>query len=68
MPRTNFPCLWLACQQHFEDPEDLFIHLSDDHVGRKATNNLCLQCQWNGGGTDTVAVFVFGLLRLRTGL
>lgn len=51
MPRTNFPCRWLTCQQEFNDPEDLFNHLSDDHIGRKATNNLCLQCQWNDCGT-----------------
>lgn len=51
MPRTTFPCRWSNCQLGFEDPEDLFTHLSDDHIGRKATNNLCLQCQWNGCGT-----------------
>ncbi|KAG2199565.1 hypothetical protein INT47_012165 [Mucor saturninus] len=51
MPRTTFSCRWSSCQLNFGDPEDLFTHLSDDHIGRKATNNLCLQCQWNGCGT-----------------
>ncbi|OAD81031.1 C2H2-type zinc finger transcription factor, partial [Phycomyces blakesleeanus NRRL 1555(-)] len=30
--------------------DDLFEHLSDTHVGRKSTNNLCLQCHWNDCG------------------
>ncbi|KAG1121934.1 hypothetical protein G6F42_011952 [Rhizopus arrhizus] len=52
MSRTNkFPCRWTSCERSFDNPEDLFNHLSDDHVGRKATNNLCLQCQWNNCGT-----------------
>lgn len=51
MPRTKFPCRWLDCQKSFDHPEDLYTHLSDDHVGRKATNNLCLTCQWNNCGT-----------------
>ncbi|KAI8335814.1 hypothetical protein BC941DRAFT_319865, partial [Chlamydoabsidia padenii] len=25
-------------------------HLTDDHVGRRATNNLCLTCYWNDCG------------------
>ncbi|KAI8058306.1 hypothetical protein BDF22DRAFT_598223, partial [Syncephalis plumigaleata] len=24
----------------------LFIHVTEEHVGRNATGNLCLQCQW----------------------
>lgn len=48
---SKFPCKWTNCQFGFDNPEDLFNHLSDDHVGRKATNNLCLQCQWNNCGT-----------------
>ncbi|KAK4514266.1 uncharacterized protein ATC70_001857 [Mucor velutinosus] len=52
MSRLNrFPCRWISCERSFDNPEDLFNHLSDDHVGRKATNNLCLQCQWNSCGT-----------------
>ncbi|KAL9546216.1 hypothetical protein MBANPS3_006772 [Mucor bainieri] len=52
MSRLNkFPCRWTSCDRSFDNPEDLFNHLSDDHVGRKATNNLCLQCQWNNCGT-----------------
>ncbi|GAN08551.1 hypothetical protein MAM1_0211c08065 [Mucor ambiguus] len=48
---SKFPCRWASCERSFDNPEDLFNHLSDDHVGRKATNNLCLQCQWNNCGT-----------------
>lgn len=52
MARINkFSCRWTSCERSFDSPEDLFNHLSDDHVGRKATNNLCLQCQWNNCGT-----------------
>ncbi|KAI8335593.1 hypothetical protein BD560DRAFT_493766 [Blakeslea trispora] len=50
MTRSNSVCLWGSCQQSFETIEDLYEHLSNEHVGRKATNNLCLQCQWNGCG------------------
>ncbi|KAI8637897.1 hypothetical protein BD408DRAFT_394967 [Parasitella parasitica] len=47
---SKFSCQWTSCERKFNNPEDLFNHLSDDHVGRKATNNLCLQCQWNNCG------------------
>ncbi|KAI8835335.1 hypothetical protein BC829DRAFT_365390, partial [Chytridium lagenaria] len=26
--------------------EALYLHLCNDHVGRKSTNNLCLYCHW----------------------
>jgi hypothetical protein len=46
MGREQFPCKWGNCDKHFEVVEDLFNHLTDEHVGRKATNNLCLECHW----------------------
>jgi hypothetical protein len=48
---NTFRCEWADCQLLFNNPEDLYTHLSDDHVGRKSTNNLCLTCQWNNCGT-----------------
>jgi hypothetical protein len=39
-------CLWKQCHLKFEEPELLYHHLSNDHVGRKATGNLCLECHW----------------------
>lgn len=46
-----FICLWMkddkACNIEFENAELLYKHLCDDHVGRKANNNLCLTCHWN---------------------
>lgn len=41
-------CRWQGCDQPFEDPEDLYHHLCNAHVGRKSTNNLCLTCKWEG--------------------
>ncbi|KAG9296368.1 hypothetical protein G9A89_014960 [Geosiphon pyriformis] len=43
----NLTCLWNQCNRSFEDPELLYIHLANDHVGRKSTGNLCLQCHWD---------------------
>ena len=39
-------CRWQGCSKTYEDPEDLYVHLCNDHVGRKSTNNLCLTCRW----------------------
>ncbi|UZJ51074.1 hypothetical protein CBS101457_000394 [Exobasidium rhododendri] len=39
-------CRWVGCSKSYEDPEDLYVHLCNDHVGRKSTNNLCLTCKW----------------------
>ncbi|KAI8074883.1 hypothetical protein BC940DRAFT_286869 [Gongronella butleri] len=50
MPRTRFTCRWTGCQNMYETVEGLFEHLCDDHVGRRATNNLCLTCYWNDCG------------------
>jgi hypothetical protein len=45
------PCLWVDCTRSFADPETLYSHLCNDHIGRKSTNNLCLTCKWKGCGT-----------------
>ncbi|KAF8973619.1 hypothetical protein BDZ97DRAFT_1775950 [Flammula alnicola] len=44
-------CLWQDCTLHFADPETLYNHLCNDHIGRKSTNNLCLTCKWKDCGT-----------------
>lgn len=40
------PCQWEGCDKSFPDPETLYSHLCNDHIGRKSTNNLCLTCKW----------------------
>ncbi|KAF7290493.1 hypothetical protein MKEN_01496300 [Mycena kentingensis (nom. inval.)] len=45
-------CLWQECSQAFPDPEALYNHLCNDHIGRKSTNNLCLTCKWKDCGTS----------------
>ena len=45
-------CLWTGCLKPFTDPEALYNHLCNDHIGRKSTNNLCLTCQWKECGTS----------------
>ncbi|KAF8913066.1 hypothetical protein CPB84DRAFT_511204 [Gymnopilus junonius] len=53
-PDTHDPahrCLWQDCLQAFVDPETLYGHLCNDHIGRKSTNNLCLTCKWKDCGT-----------------
>ncbi|KAJ2724377.1 hypothetical protein GGI07_001978 [Coemansia sp. Benny D115] len=40
-------CLWEGCSiSPFADPETLYAHITNDHVGRKSTGNLCLECKW----------------------
>ncbi|KAI9189458.1 hypothetical protein H9P43_000891 [Blastocladiella emersonii ATCC 22665] len=41
-----FACLWRGCEQVFLEPEALFSHLTNDHIGRKTSGNLCLRCAW----------------------
>ncbi|CAG8635236.1 12418_t:CDS:2 [Acaulospora colombiana] len=40
-------CLWKKCNRQFDDAETMYTHLSTDHVGRKSTGNLCLDCYWD---------------------
>ncbi|KAI9329438.1 hypothetical protein BDR26DRAFT_783164, partial [Obelidium mucronatum] len=36
------------CPHIFSDPDELFAHISEDHIGRKEFGNLCLSCKWLG--------------------
>lgn len=50
-PSPIHKCLWVDCTQSYPDPEVLYNHLCNDHIGRKSTNNLCLTCKWKDCGT-----------------
>lgn len=43
---NRYNCGWKDCSKVFTDPEQLYSHLTNDHVGRKSTGNLCLTCHW----------------------
>lgn len=47
MDDSTFTCHWGDCTSTFPDAELLYAHLTNDHVGRKSTGNLCLTCHWN---------------------
>ncbi|KAH8555781.1 hypothetical protein BGW37DRAFT_478512 [Umbelopsis sp. PMI_123] len=49
-----FPCRWKDCTKIYTDPELLYFHLTTDHVGRKATRNLCLTCHWEDCSVETI--------------
>ncbi|KAI1793161.1 hypothetical protein LXA43DRAFT_886350 [Ganoderma leucocontextum] len=44
-------CQWVGCDKALSDPEALYNHLCNDHIGRKSTGNLCLTCKWKDCGT-----------------
>lgn len=44
-------CQWIDCDKVLGDPESLYNHLCNDHIGRKSTGNLCLTCKWKDCGT-----------------
>ncbi|KAL6307717.1 hypothetical protein BKA93DRAFT_823067 [Sparassis latifolia] len=48
---SSYPCQWIECDRIFSDPEALYNHLCNDHIGRKSTGNLCLTCKWKECGT-----------------
>jgi hypothetical protein len=50
-PQSTHKCEWVDCTMSFSDPETLYTHLCNDHIGRKSTNNLCLTCHWKDCGT-----------------
>ena len=50
-PQNTHKCGWVDCAKTFADPEALYGHLCNDHIGRKSTNNLCLTCNWKDCGT-----------------
>ncbi|KAA8911888.1 hypothetical protein TRICI_003681 [Trichomonascus ciferrii] len=47
-------CKWMQCGRLFENAEELYRHLCEQHVGRKSTNNLSLSCRWENCQTHTV--------------
>lgn len=47
-------CKWLQCGRLFENAEELYRHLCEQHVGRKSTNNLSLSCRWDNCQVHTV--------------
>lgn len=49
--QDSHKCLWEECELSYGDPEVLYNHLCNDHIGRKSTNNLCLTCRWKDCGT-----------------
>ncbi|GAW07059.1 transcription factor [Lentinula edodes] len=51
-PSSVHHCQWQDCSQSFVDPETLYNHLCNEHIGRKSTNNLCLTCKWKDCGTS----------------
>lgn len=51
-PQLTHRCDWVDCTLYFSDPETLYSHLCNDHIGRKSTNNLCLTCKWKDCGTS----------------
>ncbi|KAI0964444.1 hypothetical protein AcW1_001260 [Taiwanofungus camphoratus] len=52
MPDERHQCQWVNCSKVFADPEALYNHLCNDHIGRKSTGNLCLTCKWKDCGTS----------------
>ncbi|KAH7914769.1 hypothetical protein BJ138DRAFT_1177079 [Hygrophoropsis aurantiaca] len=48
----SYVCQWIDCSSSFSDPEILYNHLCNEHIGRKSTNNLCLTCKWKDCGTS----------------
>ncbi|KAJ3130590.1 hypothetical protein HK100_007913 [Physocladia obscura] len=48
-----FTCQWEIsldniCNDQFGDPDAFYSHLAENHVGRKSTGNLSLNCKWIG--------------------
>ncbi|KAL1919471.1 uncharacterized protein VTP21DRAFT_2164 [Calcarisporiella thermophila] len=46
-------CHWSGCGQDFDDAELMYVHLCEDHIGRKILGNLCLECKWKGCNVKT---------------
>lgn len=68
-PDKGHACLWEGCDRTAADPELLYIHLCNDHIGRKSTNNLCLTCKWKGcGATCAKRDHITSHLRVHTPL
>lgn len=41
-------CEWANCGRDFDNAEQLYTHVCDDHIGRKIKQNLNLNCGWPG--------------------
>ncbi|KAF2860734.1 hypothetical protein K470DRAFT_270569 [Piedraia hortae CBS 480.64] len=50
----NLVCLWNACGVRRDSPKSLYDHVCLDHIGRKSTNNLSLNCHWGNCDVTTV--------------
>lgn len=48
-----FFCGWENCGEVFAQPEFLYHHLCQDHVGRKSQKNLQLDCKWKNCDVKT---------------
>ncbi|KAH9937381.1 uncharacterized protein B0H18DRAFT_970310 [Fomitopsis serialis] len=48
----RYDCQWQDCDKVFPEPETLYNHLCNDHIGRKSTGNLCLSCKWKDCSTS----------------
>lgn len=53
-PKGPLKCQWDSCGKMFDNVEILYLHLCDDHVGRKSQRNLQLQCCWGTCKVKTV--------------
>ncbi|KAI1829382.1 transcriptional regulator family: C2H2 zinc finger [Penicillium roqueforti] len=47
-------CQWFGCTEKSPNPETLYKHLCESHIGRKSTNTLSLTCQWGTCNTTTI--------------
>ncbi|KAJ5041864.1 hypothetical protein NUH16_003269 [Penicillium rubens] len=47
-------CQWFGCTEKSPNPETLYNHLCESHIGRKSTNTLNLTCQWGTCNTTTI--------------
>jgi hypothetical protein len=41
-------CTQTMCGHNFMDEKALISQVSEEHIGRKVENNLCLTCSWDG--------------------
>ncbi|AQZ16570.1 RIM101 (YHL027W) [Zygosaccharomyces parabailii] len=53
MEEEQFYCKWDQCDRMFNQPEFLYHHLCQDHVGRKSQRNLQLACKWKDCNVKT---------------
>ena len=68
-PSLSHRCQWIDCDKILPDPEALYNHLCNDHIGRKSTNNLCLTCRWKDcGATCAKRDHITSHLRVHTPL